>query len=303
MSEGATGAAAAAMGGEGGGAGGDQGTGDAGTQQQGAAAAAAAEAGKLPEWATGASDEQAAKIRDKGWKSPLDAVTGYMGAEGLRGADPDRIRIMPKDADDMEGLKAWRDSMGIPETPDGYNFDDFEIGDGDDDLRPVLRTAAHRWGLDETTAKGIATDLLAGVNEVEAAKTKAWNENSQKEYREQIVEWGGSADANIQRITQFCERMDVDFAEAELFFGTKKWLTQGLAMALATSEHRVGDDGPGTPPGPGTPESQANAKITRMSNDKDFIARLRNNEPQAMAEWTSAHEEAYGTEVIGAESL
>jgi hypothetical protein len=61
------------------------------------------------------SDEHKPYVEGKGWKGPNDVITSVRNLETLVGMDrAGRAIYKPKDANDAEGLKAFRTALGVP---------------------------------------------------------------------------------------------------------------------------------------------------------------------------------------------
>ena len=250
----------------------------------------------LPDWLATLSPDLQAKAVQKGWKSPENAIEAFIGAERKLGGDPDSFLKLPKDADDVEGWVNARRAMGVPDSPDGYTLEGIEAGEGEMDLRPALREAAHKTGLSEKQAVMMATELLAGVDAAEAHHAELRAAQNRESGEKQILDWGPHADRNMKLANLGFERMGIDQATVEMVMSTAQARSLAMSYALATSEQSTSFENPGGSESsdPGT----LDARIKAMNSDPDFQERLKRNDPSALKERSELYEQRYGNERI-----
>lgn len=127
----------------------------------------------------------------KGWKGPDDAFTSYRNLERLKGVPENELLRIPK-ADDEAAWEAFHARLR-PEKPEGYG-DELAPAEGAADLRAL----AHKYGLTQRQAKGLAGELAAltkGHSEAQEARLEAAREADLGALK---TEWGAEYEANIQ---------------------------------------------------------------------------------------------------------
>ncbi len=132
-----------------------------------------------------------AYVANKGWKSPADVIQSYQGAERLIGRDPSSLLTIPK-ADDPAALRGVLSKLGLPETPDKYEFAKPPEGiTQDENYVAFARGAFHDIGLLPAQATRL-TDLhnqyVANVLQKQAAD---YNLSVEADKKALLTEWGG----------------------------------------------------------------------------------------------------------------
>lgn len=193
------------------------------------------------------ADDQKDYVTNKGWKAPADAVTSAINLEKLMGADKaGRTVVMPKDDKDVEGLKAFRAKMGVPESADKYElpFPDGESGD-------FAKTAAswfHKQGVPKAAAQEIAKEwntFFEGMLKEDSTKLQA---ESQKQLDTLKTEWGNDFDKNSEFARRFLRASGWDDAKVKKYedtFGTAAMLKDFHGWGSKTGEHDFAGGGGG----------------------------------------------------------
>src|SRR5262245_744719 len=88
-------------------------------------------------------------VGTKGWKTADDVISGYQNLEKLPGLQAaGRTIVLPKDDADVDGIKAFRAKLGVPEKVDGYTVPaKFKDTLKDDKLLPHVSAAALKHGI------------------------------------------------------------------------------------------------------------------------------------------------------------
>jgi hypothetical protein len=217
------GAEGANAGGEGAEAGADSAGGAAAAEAQAAVAAdanggdaAGGEGGD--DWRAAIADE---KLRDHAGRfaSVQDLVKAHQDLrKQLSGA------IVPpgKDATD-EQVKAYREKMGIPETPDAYEFDlpeGAEQTEADKAFEGEMRKALHEAGVPASAAKAVGTAFMGYIQQQQEAQTAQDTEYQQQAEAALRKTWGKDYDANVQYAGEADNRMfDGQLGQLELKSG------------------------------------------------------------------------------------
>ena len=210
------------------------------------------------------SDAHKEYVTGKGFKTADDALVSLQNAEKLIGAErAGRTLIRPKDEKDVEGIKAWRTGLGIPEKPDGYKL---PVPEGQGDA--FAKTAAgwfHELGVEPT----IATKLTERWNAHVAQVIKDTDAQLQAESNKQLdglkTEWGQEFDKNSEFARRFMRESGWDDAKVKRYeetFGTAAMLKDfhGLGKKLGEAGFVKGD-GSG---GGGMTRDQAKQKIAEL---------------------------------------
>lgn len=154
---------------------------------------AATETGvEVPAWVTSQLPKD---LREEstlhGFKNPGELARAYLDASQKEGAG---LTPPGEDATD-EQWRAYREAAGIPESPDGYEF---EIGEGqylDEELTGWFRQAAHEAGLSGAQAQKMVEKWIeSNSDEVKAQKLEEGKEKVLDTLRK---EWGREFDSNL----------------------------------------------------------------------------------------------------------
>jgi len=241
------------------------GGGDAAAQAAAAAAAAAASGGggdaANKPWFP---DSHKSLVETKGWKTSADALTSYQNLETLIGAEKaGRTVVLPKDDKDVEGTKAFRAKLGVPESADKYEL---PMPEGTD---PTFAKAASDWfhkaGIPKTSAQGIVKEWNAYVEKLvkegEAAEVAA-----SKQAADQVrAEWGADAPKKEEFARRaFRQVLGEDkIAQYEKALGTAEFLK--LAALIGDKIAEPGAAGEGGGGGSFSPnKATAQAKLDEM---------------------------------------
>lgn len=140
------------------------------------------------------------------FKTPGELAKAFLDAE----QKAQKGLTRPSDEASAEEWAAYREALGIPEGPDGYQF---EVGEGeelDEELTGWFREAAHEAGLSQEQAQR----LLEKWNESNSPEAQAEKLKEGREKVEQTLrdEWGKNFDANLNLAFKAMEQFgDEDF--------------------------------------------------------------------------------------------
>lgn len=146
-------------------------------------------------------------IANKGWKNAGEAVTSAINLEKLMGADKaGRTIVMPKDANDVEGTKAFRERLGVPATAEAY-----ELPVPQGHAADFAKTAS-AWFHEAGIPKGAAQKITEQWNTHFAGVIQAQEAESTRQQQAQLdtlkTSWGPQFDAN----TEIAKRSAKQFA-------------------------------------------------------------------------------------------
>jgi hypothetical protein len=190
-------------------------------EEEAAAAAAAAEAARRAAqtpWHAGLDPDIKGELEKHGWqnltadKAVAEAVKSYRVAASKLGIPPDQVLRFPKDALDESAWKALNQRLGVPDTPEGYDFAAIKNADGSElDPRFVaaMRAAAAQAKLPAPSAQEMVraevkyradlakeqADLAASTLEAERAKLR--------------LNWGANFDPNLNVAQRAFQRLGI----------------------------------------------------------------------------------------------
>lgn len=239
-------------------------------------------------------------ITAKGWSSPNDLLESYTNVEKLvsleRGGDVDRIIVKPKDGATPEEVAQFRAKAGFaaPAAPEDYGFTPEQIA-----AAPVIGEAA-KWFHAAGIPKDVAGSLMEQVTAYETQQVEAFKANSDREYTALGQELGdkfGDFEEAGRRAFKASGLEPQMLDKIEQAVGTKAMMTMFAKFGSAMTEAAAPQ--PGKTGGGQFAQSaeQAQARITTLSKDSDFQAKLLSTNPEvrksAQAEWENLFKTAY----------
>lgn len=293
MSEGAAGAAAAAIGG-----GETVVTPTGQTPAAGAppagpgAAAAAAQASPFGEL----SEAHSALVQTKGWDGIGAALDSYTELSSKLGVPAENMIHKPTGPEDLSGIAKYRESIGVPESHEGYDFTAEAVALGDQpNMLPVFQKVAHAMSANPEMAKAGIAVWNEEMAAIQAAENAEFGEQSQADYKEVLEGWAaeGKATEYSNMFKRFCEAHGYDMGTLEVALGTKNAMLFGVAIARATGEAYMGDKGHNTGLiGGGNPAQRT--LETKEADDKWMSKALTRGTPESK-ERTELYKQAHGT--------
>lgn len=214
---------------------------------------------------------------------PAAVVKSYVEAEALIGR---KGLIQPKEGDPDSVTAAWRQGLGVPDTPDGYAL---KAPDGtpehlwNGDTAKVLSGWAHELGLPPAAAQGLAERYAGMLAQHDAAAKTAAEEALRKD-------WGADYDRQTARAAAAAKEflgpeLQADLAAAGL--GHSARMLKALARigeAIGTHDGTAGMNA-GTPGG-----AEPKAELaTLMAKDAAYWNPLAPGHRAAVARVTELH--------------
>lgn len=208
----------------------------------------------------------------KGFANPVVALEAFRNTEKHVGVPADRLIRKPKDASDVEGVKAYRTALGVPEDPNTYEI---PVPEGQaSTLANWARPVFHKHGLNSDQAKGLATDwngwLADQVKQAEEADRQAIA-TAETALR---TDWGNEYEARRElgkrAFLAMVEKAGLTDAAAKVEdvlgipASMKLWHAIGAAMGEGT--FKTG----GTPPAPAMSPEEAVTKIAQLRGDSEW---------------------------------
>jgi len=213
---------------------------------------------------------------NKGFKDPAAALNSMRNLEKLNGGDK---VAMPKDGEDKEAWNKVYDKLGRPATPADYQLPTAEGDDG------VFAGEAGKWmheaGLNTTQARALAEKWNAHAAGLQGESETERAISSEKEIADLKKEWGSNYSANLEISERVTREFDIPRGDIDSVLG-------GNEAALARILKKVGDgmleskyvEGDGNLSFTQT-AAGAQAEITSLRSDKDFMAKYQKGDPMA----------------------
>lgn len=226
------------------------------------------------------SDSHKDYVANKGFKTADDALLSLQNAEKLIGAEKaGRTVVLPKDEKDAEGIKAFREKLGVPAKPEEYGL---PIPDGHaDDFAKVASGWFHELGIPKAAGVALATKWNEHVQAfIKDADAKLAAESS-RQLDGLKVEWGDKFDANSEHARRFLKASGWDEAKVRRYeevFGTADMLKtfHGLGLKMGEPDFMKGDGQSGSSVSPAEARRQLEEarekRVNGKMSDKDFFA-------------------------------
>lgn len=248
-------------------------------------------------WYDGAPQDVAAFVQNKGWDNPLKVVDSYRNLEKTLGAE--RIALPGKDAKPDEWGAVWN-KLGRPEAPDKYQFPKVEGVEMDKAKVDAVAKLMHETGVTQAQAEKLfgwyAGDMKAAID-----GHKQSEETRKTQATEALKgEWKDKFDAQLdlakRAFNSFADdKLKAYVAESGLgdnpeFIRMMNRIGAGMMEDSATGRAATGGFASGSP-------AAAQAEITQLRTDKDFMATLFNSNAtgnkQAKEKWNNLHSMAF----------
>lgn len=152
------------------------------------AAATTTTAATPPAWHGLTDPEDISYVENKGWDGAKAVINSYRGAEKLIGRDPNTLLVMPR-ADDPAGFRAVMQKLGLPESPEKYEFAKADGLPVDPGYEAWSRKTFHDLGLPAQTVKALTEAHNGYVKGVLEQQTKDYNEKVAADKQALLSEW------------------------------------------------------------------------------------------------------------------
>lgn len=263
----------------------------AGAGEAGAGGAPAA----VPQGWGDLTPDLASVVQNKGWQSPVDALTSYTNLEKLLGADKaGRALVPPKDDAPPEEWNAFWGKLGRPDAPDGYQL---PLPEGD--TGEFAKTAAewfHEVGLPAKQAVAL-TEKWNAYQQAQAEAAQAqFEQQSAVDVQALQSAWGQQFDAQVELGRRAIREAGLTPEQAmaiERAIGVENAAKAFAKLGAQYAEAPIkGGEGQARSFG-ATPED-AKARIAALRNDQQWTARYLNGDADARAEFERLHQIAFG---------
>jgi len=209
------------------------------------------------------------------WKSPADLLNSYTNLQkvmGIKGSNPDRVVILPKDGDAPEAWNEVFTKLGRPAKPEEYEL---PVPDGQPkDFASKASQWFHELGIPKGAAVKLVERFNAHAQELTTAQQAQMTEAHNKQITELKTEWGASYDANTLLVDKAAQTFGMGQTELTAL---KQAMGPGAAMKFL---HNIGSrlgaegrfiEGAGGSTDTAMAPAQALAEIQRLKSDRAFI--------------------------------
>lgn len=223
----------------------------------------------------------------------------YSNLEKHMGVPADRLVRLPKDAADEEGIKAFRQKLGVPNEAKDYDFAGIKRADGADvdaALSDTMRGALHKAGVPKDAAPEVIKAVVKHLDDTRAADDTARASKLAEQKGELQKSWGPKHDENLLAAKQGARRLGVEHetvAALESLIGYDKVMEMFRKVGAGTSEdtfHTAGRSGADGAPTADT----AKARLDELRNDPAWRTRLFAGDATAKREFYTLTEQIAG---------
>jgi hypothetical protein len=220
------------------------------------------------------SDDDVGYIQNKGWDSQASMLESYRNLEKMRGVPEDRLLTLPGDPNNAEEMSAFYAKLGRPEDAAGY-------GAGED--AAWATQAAFDAGLTPAQFESMQSALQSRLESASQERAQQSQVESQNALNELQRELGSAYDSQLAAAKQAVTKFGVEAEKLQALeqaWGTADTMRFFMDLGTKTGEATfVGSKGDGSNAVVMTPAA-AQAKITELRGDPEFIARYTSNDPQ-----------------------
>jgi hypothetical protein len=239
---------------------------------------------------------------NKQFKDPATTFESYKNLEKMVGAPADQLIRKPKDANDVEGIKAYRTALGVPDAPEKYEITSPSGPAGAD----FVKWAANTF-LDAGIPKEAAGTIVAKWNEYATAEIAKMDAQAKTEFANGMVQlkdqWGGAYDQRVELAKRALRTFGTEIGIKDIGDAGFQALEKGagggvqLIKLLAAVGARTSEDTfqGGTPPQFTITKEQADAKIAELRADKAWSTAYLNGDKNKQAEFQKLMEISVGT--------
>lgn len=231
----------------------DQGAGNAGAGAGGAGDAGAGgaggngAAGNPAPWHGLTAAEDISYIENKGWQNFGDALRSYRGAEKHIGRDPETIVAIPR-PDDPDGFRAVAAKLGMPDSPDGYEFKAPEGLEVNEAYLGWAKDAFHKAGLTANQAKQIYDAHNEFARQTFGKEQEDYQLNVEADTKALQSEWKGGFERMMNAAKTAARGLElpaeaIDAMEEKLGYAGVMKMMAKIGMKMSESRFAGGDGG------------------------------------------------------------
>lgn len=233
-------------------------------------------------------------VTNKAWKSPMDIVNSYRGAEKFMNAPVDQRLVMPGDKATPEEVKAFWGKLGTP-----GEAKDYKIPTPAGDKGEFAKTAAewfHGANLTQKQAETVATKWNEHMANAAAAAETQRATQFQADEAALRTEWGAAYDKNVFIGKEVVGKLGLDAATIDKLSGAIGH--RGLMNLLGKIGSGLGEDSftagrSDNNFGTALTPAAAKSQIAELQQDKQFVKDYLNGDTKAKARMAELHKYAY----------
>lgn len=250
---------------------------------------------QAPDWMAGADDATRGYIQNKGFKNPLEVVTGYQNLEKLRGVPSERLLQLPENVTDGESMRAVYERLGAGKTAEDYKL---PVPEGDNgEYAKEAAKWMHELGIPVHLGVKLAEKQNEYITQQREAITTQISERQAEQQEALKTDWGDKYDRNFTVAKGAAHTLGLDketVDKLESVFGY-----DGTFKLLHTIGQKFGEDrfisGDGlvnlTPS-----QEEARAEIEMLKKDKEFSKKMVNGDVEANKKMQTLMKIAYSGE-------
>ena len=253
------------------------------------------EQGNAP-WYSGYDDELKGVAQNHGWdkldlpEAAKASMRAFHETQKKLGIPADRVLRIP-DAADAAGWKTVHQKLGVPETPEGYDFSTVKRADGsapDENLIGFVRGEAARLNITKDAAAAFAAALVKRDEDGASAGAVRDGAAQGVARQELAASWGPNLEANNFTASRTAGMMgfDPDFIAALPAAKYVPFMQKMLEAGNKMGEAQLFGLGGGAVNGQTVRTREgALARIEELKHDKAWYARWKGGEAEANREW------------------
>jgi hypothetical protein len=244
------------------------------------------------DWMTGAPEELTGFVQNKGWKTPVDAITSYQQLEKHMGTPADKLLRLPDfDIAEPAELDQFYNKLGRPVEAKGY---DIPVPEGvDPSFAESAKVKFHELGLTAKQAKALVEWNNEAAAQTVASQQEAYLQNVAAENDIIKKEWGQAYDQEIGMAKNAAKALGlspekIDKMEQSLGFADLMRTMANIGRRIGEDTYVAGDSNGGmmTPAG-------AQARIRQLQGDKEWTVGYLSGNVQKKAEMDRLMQFAY----------
>ncbi len=248
------------------------------------------------DWTSSLNESQRLFVQNKGFKQPAEALESYRNLETLMGVPKERLLKLPEAPDAPEWGEVY-DRLGRPKNANEYTFKEPEGVKGDPQFKDWAQKQFHALGLTKSQGETLAAKWNEYAQGDVAKQKETYAANLKVEQGALQKEWGAAYEQQIKTCFKAAQTFglgqeDVTKLENALgYSATLKFLAK-VGAKVGEDSFVMGDGAGSGFQGALTPE-RAQAEITELKKDKDFLRRYSSGDREAFKKMERLHQFAY----------
>ncbi len=232
------------------------------------------------EWHGLTDPDGLAYVANKGWKGPTDVLNSYRNLEKISGRDPNLLMPVPR-ADDPEGFRQAMVKLGLPDSPDKYEFAKADGLPVDENYQSWAKQTFHKLGLPAQTVKALTAEHNNFVKGILDQQKQDYELKVQADRTALLKEWGGGHERMMSAAQHAAKALGFDEATLNAIEQSKGYA--GTWKMMAALGAKLGEDSFVSSAGNGSGQrfegtmtpAEAKASFDQLKLDPQFMAALR----------------------------